>query len=109
MNVEGILKIKGETQEFGSKGFTKRQSVITTDEKYPQDIAIDFVQDATDLLDPFEVGQSVKVAINLRGNEYNGKYYVNLQGWKIEALEGGTQTQQTPPQNNDADPDDLPF
>jgi hypothetical protein len=26
----------------------------------------------------------VMVSFNLRGNEYNGKYYVNLQAWKIE-------------------------
>lgn len=85
MEVSGLVKVIGEVESVGSNGFTKRQIVVGTTEQYPQDIAIDFVKDKTDLLNNFKVGDSVKVHVNLRGSEYNGKYYVNLQGWKIEA------------------------
>ena len=37
----------------------------------------------TFLLDAFNEGDAVSVGINLRGSEYNGKYYLNAQGWKI--------------------------
>ncbi len=84
MELEGKIKVIGETQSFGSSGFTKRHLVITTDEKYPQDIQVEFVKDKCSILDKYAVGQDVKVGINIRGNEYKGKYYVNLQGWKIE-------------------------
>jgi hypothetical protein len=30
----------------------------------------------------------VKVSFDIRGNEYNGKYYVNLNAWKLEKAGG---------------------
>lgn len=44
------------------------------------------MQDKTSLLDAFKIGDEVKVSINIRGNAYNGKWYCNLNGWKIEKL-----------------------
>ena len=38
MEVQGTIKVIGETQTFGAKGFRKRELVITTDEQYPQSI-----------------------------------------------------------------------
>lgn len=85
MELTGTIKIIGQTESVGQNGFTKRQLVLTTSEQYPQDLAVDFVKDKCAVLDKYNVGDSVKVSVNLRGTEYNGKYYVNLQGWKIEA------------------------
>lgn len=84
MKITGLVHKIGETEEIGNNGFTKRQLVVETQEQYKQTVPIDFVKDKTSLLDGLVVGQSVEVSINVRGNEYNGKYYVNLQGWKIE-------------------------
>ena len=70
MEVTGTIKVIGETQTFGAKGFRKRELVITTDEQYPQSILVEFVQDKCDLLDKFEVGKNVKIGINLRGREW---------------------------------------
>jgi hypothetical protein len=81
----GKLKWIGETQSFTS-GFTKREFVVTTAaDKYPQDLKFEVVKDKCPLLDPFELGQDVQVSFDIRGNEYNGKYYVNLACWKIQA------------------------
>jgi len=84
MELTGKVHVIGTTEEFGSNGFTKRLIVIETQEQYPQKLPIDFVKDKTNLLDKFQEGQYVKISINFRGNEHNGKYYVNLQGWRIE-------------------------
>jgi hypothetical protein len=89
MEVVGIIKLVGATKEIGAKGFRKRELVVTTAEDYPQMLMIEFTQDKVDLLNSFEVGQSVKVAINLRGREWinpqgEAKYFNSLQGWKIE-------------------------
>ena len=70
MEVQGKIKLIGETQTVGSNGFRKRELVVTTEEQYPQHLSIDFVQDKTDLLNTFQVGQQVKVGINLRGREW---------------------------------------
>ena len=70
MEIQGTVKLVGTTQTFGSNGFRKRELVVTTQEQYPQHLMIEFVQDKTDLLNSINVGQSVKVGINLRGREW---------------------------------------
>ena len=91
--VKGAIKVIESTQTFDS-GFQKREFVVTTDETYPQDIKLEFVKDKCAILDKYNVGDTVAVSYNLRGNEYNGKYYVNLQAWRIEAGEQSTQPKQ---------------
>ena len=90
--LKGALKVLGQTQEF-SGGFKKRELVITTEGDYPQDVKLDVVKDKCELLDRLSLGQTIKVGFNVRGNEYNGKYYVNLQAWKIEAVGSAPQQQ----------------
>ena len=114
MEVEGKIKVIGETQTFGNNGFTKRELVVSTEEQYPQDIMIEFVKDKCDLLDSFQVGSRVKVHINLRGREWinpqgEAKYFNSLQGWRIEAASGGTPSAERPPVNPAGEEDDLPF
>jgi hypothetical protein len=77
-----ILEIYPE-QQF-ARGFTKREFVVTTRDKYPEAIKLEFTKDKCSQLDKFQVGDPVKVAFNLRGNEYKNRYYVNLVAWKIE-------------------------
>jgi len=89
MEVTGTIKEIFDTQEVGSKGFKKRDVVITTKEEYPQHISVQFVQDKVSLLDKYTKGQEVAVGINLRGREWINpdgevKYFNTLQGWKIE-------------------------
>ena len=87
----GKLKWIGEVQSFPS-GFTKREFVVTTAaDKYPQDLKFEIVKDKCSLLDAFEVGQDVQVSFDIRGNEYNGKYFVNLSAWKIQAANGAAE------------------
>jgi len=38
MEIEGKVKLVGETKTFGTNGFRKRELVVTTDEQYPQHI-----------------------------------------------------------------------
>ncbi|WP_040247073.1 DUF3127 domain-containing protein [Psychroserpens mesophilus] len=123
MEVQGKIKMIGETQTFGSNGFRKRELVVTTEEQYPQHILIEFVQDKTDLLNNYQVGQAVKVNINLRGREWvnpqgETKYFNSVQGWRIEnaAATGENMPPVAPAEAfepatnlNEEDHDDLPF
>ena len=84
----GKIKLISETQNFPS-GFSKREFVVTTgDSKYPQDLKFEVVKDKCPLLDDFKEDQEVQVNFDIRGNEYNGKYYVNLSCWKLSAKDG---------------------
>ncbi len=85
----GKIKLISETQNFPS-GFSKREFVVTTgDTKYPQDLKFEMVKDKCAVLDNYKEGSDVKVSSDVRGNEYNGKYYVNLSCWKLEGGSGG--------------------
>ena len=91
MEITGKIKWLDETKTYGNNGFRKREVVVTTEEQYPQHILVEFVQDKCDLLNQFQLGQNVKIAINLRGREWvnpqgETKYFNSVQGWRIEAI-----------------------
>ena len=92
MEITGIIKVIGDTNVFGSNSFKKRDLVITTIEQYPNDIIIQFTQQRCDLLDSLQVGQRVKVYVNIRGREWTNpqgetKYFNTIEGWKIEVVQ----------------------
>lgn len=92
MEVTGKIKMVDTTKEVGTSGFKKRDVVVTTDEQYPQHILVQFVQDKCDLLNSFNVGDAVKIDINLRGREWvnpQGEtvYFNTIQGWRIAKLQ----------------------
>jgi hypothetical protein len=93
----GTLKWIGEVQTFPS-GFSKREFVVTTEhDKYPQDLKFEIVKDKTSMLDAFSTGSPVVVNFDIRGNEYNGKYFVNLSCWKLQAADGSAPAAGGPP------------
>jgi hypothetical protein len=127
MEVTGRVKMIDQTKEVGSGGFKKRDIVVTTDEQYPQHILVQFVQDKCDLLNNYQVGDQVKIDINLRGREWTNQqgetvYFNTIQGWRIGKVqaEAPAAAAQTPPMPaaetfapatnlNEEEPDDLPF
>jgi hypothetical protein len=121
--IEGKVKKLFDKQEF-NKGFVKREFVITTREQYPQDVKLECTMDRVDLLDKISEGDDVVAKFNIRGNEYQGRYFVNLQAWSVtnntvSAPSGGSPSpsqpanSSKPPLSNDYpdddDTDDLPF
>jgi hypothetical protein len=124
MEIQGKIKMIDETKTYGNNGFRKRELVITTEEQYPQHILIEFVQDKTDLLNNYQVGQNIKVSINLRGREWvnpqgETKYFNSITGWRVENVDQSVSQNMPPmppedafePANNlnEEDHDDLPF
>jgi len=89
MNLEltGTIKLIAEKEVF-KNDFQKVEFVLTTnDEKYAQDIKFEVIQDNVDkFIRHNQVGDIVTVSFNVRGNEYQNKYYVNLIAWKIDKL-----------------------
>ena len=107
-----IIKI-GDIQTFSS-GFTKREFVIEEieNERYPQKIKFEVLKDKCELLDRYRLGATIEVSFNVRGNEHNGRYFVNLVAWRIERPEEGQaapQRAQEAEQVGDDDTDDIPF
>jgi hypothetical protein len=91
MELTGKISALFDTKQIKSS-FRKRELVLVTDERYPQKILVEFVQDKIDLLDDFHEGDEVRIAIDIRGREWTSprgetKYFVSIQGWRIEALD----------------------
>lgn len=115
MELSGKIKVIFDIKEINAN-MSKREFVITTDERYPADILFETFNEKTSILQPFKAGDVVKVSFDIRGKEYNGRYYNNLRAWKIDRA--GVESQSPPPMDTppplpplDDDPitDDLPF
>ncbi|MBK8624358.1 MAG: DUF3127 domain-containing protein [Saprospiraceae bacterium] len=122
--IEGILHKIFEV-ESKSASFQTREFVITTEGTYPQFVKFQLTQDKCGIIDGYPEGEKIKVSFDLRGREWQGKYFTNLNAWKVDKIAGNSQGFQAassappmPPifeENTDfggglpSDFDDLPF
>lgn len=90
MEITGEVVRVLEVKSTGVNEFKSRGVHIKTDEQYPQTLEIQFNQGNVTLLNDLAPGKKVKIAINLKGREYEkeGKPLVfnSIVGWKIEKL-----------------------
>jgi len=122
---EGTVHKIFET-ESKSETFKTREFVIRHEGQYPQFIKFQLTQDRCDIINGVNEGEKLKVYFDLRGREWNEKYFTNLNAWKVEkvaqeqvaapAAPGDSfQTMEEPPQMANSnqtqadDFDDLPF
>jgi len=77
---------ENKTDSFQAREFV----VLMESGNYPQYIKLQLTQDRCALLDPYEEGQEIKVHFDLRGREWNEKYFTNLNAWRIEAPAAAT-------------------
>lgn len=114
MKIQGRVKEILKAETFNSKTgteFTKQTVLITMGDNYPVHLPVDFFQDKISLVENIKEDQELTVHINFKSNEYKGKYYVSIQGWKIDT----ENQQETPKSFAKADKEtenqytDLPF
>ena len=86
MSYEAVGKLhkKFET-ESKSQTFQARDFVLEVEDgAYPQFIKFQLVQDRCGLIDDVEEGEQLKVHFDLRGREWQGRYFTNLNAWRVE-------------------------
>ena len=118
-DIQGKLYKKFETQQK-TDSFKAREFVIEIqDGNYPQMIKFQLVQDRCDALEPYNEGDEILVSFDLRGREWNEKFFTNLNAWRITKVTN----EAAPAQEGNADnfpkaenapsfevnDDDLPF
>ena len=86
--VEGNLYRKFDTEQK-TDSFRAREFVLQIEGQYPQLIKFQLTQDRCDLIDAYDEGNHLKVHFDLRGREWNDKYFTNLNAWRVEAAEQG--------------------
>ena len=125
------FELQGRVHKIGDvqtikNDFTKREFVVKTDEQYPQFIPFELIKDKTSLIDGFKIGDAIKVSFDIRGREWQDRFFINLSAWRVEQVGapsagGAPQGAPQPPANakaptppeiydpGDAADDDLPF
>lgn len=111
---------KSGTSKTGN-AFTASQIVVTDNmPEYPQTVVFDTFGDK---FSNINVGDEVEVSYNFKANEYNGKWYNKVNGWKINVLSPAKETAGSAPSAYDTatampdplagsgaeDKDELPF
>jgi len=101
--IEGTVEHVSGVQEFAS-GFRKRQLVVRTGGDYPKTVPVDFLKDRAEMLDGLAAGDPVSVEVNGGGREYQGRYFADLTGWRINGRGAGEA-----PQGGGDEGDGMPF
>lgn len=112
-----VFPIEQKTATFQTREFV----LEIVSGQYPEYVKFQAIQDRCQLLDAFQEGDVVKVSFDLRGREWQGKFFTNLNAWRVEKADGNAATTSAPEQTS-ADPfpdytagpppaitDDLPF
>jgi len=86
LTVTGTIKVIEPIKQISDK-FSVRMVVLTVPNgEYPQDVIFQLSQDKCKLLDNYSPGIDITVKFNLRGREYNGKYYNTLDIWNVQSM-----------------------
>lgn len=99
LDITGVITRIGETQSFGANGFLKREVVIETEGQYKQPIALEFIQNNVDLIDPYTEGETIIASVNIKGRYYNEKVYNSFQVWRVQRVPLQPGNQETPQPN----------
>ena len=89
--VKGTVKEVQQMQSFPSKkggeDFKKQTVVLDYQSgEYTNQIALDFTNDKIQALNGVKVGDEVEVSYDVRANPYNGKWYNNINAYKLQVL-----------------------
>ena len=82
--VDGKLHKVFNTEQKTEK-FRAREFVIEiVDGNYPEMIKFQLTQDKCEMIDDYNEGDQITVHFNLRGREWNDRYFTNLDAWRLE-------------------------
>lgn len=121
MQVKGtliqILKLESGVSKVG-KEWKKQEFVLETQEQFPKKICFTLFGDKISMIDGLREGAEVEVFFSVESRDFNGKWYHNINAWKIENASASASAKNYPPEysSNDIPPEpaddfgnDLPF
>jgi hypothetical protein len=89
-DITGTLVKKYETETKG-ESFRVRDFVIKANDggQYDNFVKFQCTQDRTAIVDDINEGDEIKVHFDLRGRQWQDKYFTNLNAWRVESLSSG--------------------
>lgn len=106
--MSGTIEKIGKPEKKSEK-FTLQEIVVSeVVNGYANKVAFQLSQKQLEYASKWKVGQSVEVEANVKGREYNGKYFNTIEAWKVKVSGSGSAMQ--PNQDFGGKPDDsMPF
>lgn len=127
LEIEGkLIQLLEKRSGVSASGtnWTSQDFVIEIPGQYVSNAVFNVYGDRVQL-SQFHIGDAIKVSFDIRGREYQGKWYNTLNAWKVEHVGAATNNTVTPPPTNNntsttqppqgnpeqpqAGGDDLPF
>ena len=104
--LEQKLTVESGTSKAG-KEWKKQTIIINNGDQYNPNTSISFFgDDKVKMLEKFNVGQDLTVGVNISSKEFNGKWYNQIDGWKVNT---GEATPNPALNESDESSGDLPF
>jgi hypothetical protein len=112
-----LLKAESGVSRAG-KEWKKQEFILETDEQFPRKVCFTLFGDKVDLLDGLKAGTEVEVSFNLESREFNGRWFTNVNAWKIDKASDEMnlpepppefRMEDVPPEPDDDAANDLPF
>lgn len=86
MEVKGkvvtVLPLQSGTSQAGNQ-WKKQELVIETHDQFPKKICLTLFGDRVDQY-PVAQNDEIVASIDIESREYNGRWYTNVNAWKIE-------------------------
>ena len=114
--IDKILKPESGVSRVGNQ-WNKQEFVIETVEQFPRKVCFTLFGDKTSLIEGLSAGEEVEVSFNIESREFNGKWFHNINAWKIDKATEASMPDlppeysidDIPPEPADDVTDDLPF
>lgn len=87
--ITAILPLQTGTGK--SSEWKKQTAVLETSGDYPKKVAFDCFGDK---IKPLKIGDMVTVSFDIESREFNGKWYTNVNAWKVEGGSGKDEAKQ---------------
>ena len=88
MELEGKIarKLNVQTGTSARGAWAKQEFILEIQEgSFPSQVCMNvWGEDKVKDLERYQVGDKVKVSINLSSREYNGRWYTDVRAWRIE-------------------------
>ena len=105
-----VLPLQSGVSQAG-KQWKKQEFVVETPDQFPRKVCMTLFGDRVDQY-PVAIGDDVVVSIDIESREYNGRWYTNVNAWKIEKASLQAEVPAPAPVPTfepQSETDDLPF
>lgn len=98
--VIAVLPEQGGVSKTGNE-WKKQEYVIETQEQYPKKVCFQLFGADRIAQAAIQPGETITVHFDIESREYQGRWYTNINGWKVEhpAADGASPSAATTPAN----------